>query len=272
MYELLRFVYTQQQHSKWDRNWRLQLEISKTAQKYLYPALYRLAMSKSTALVTRLSDASTVFEIITYIRDNSEDATVLRTAETLQTRHFLALMKDDKYKAWISEDKTVMWKCVDQLTDFKAGLQETQVGHCKVCHAAVTKRPLDLIYHRSQNTMDLCMHVVENRLTCWTPKTESAALAEFVNASVGDVVEMKLVFCQTCGGSKIYDAADPSIPKTHDYRPNPTAYASPFSAGNAPFPAGRGPNTHALTSTSCWVPKDMPGSLPASVNKQTVWT
>lgn len=168
VYQLLRFIYTGNDNcGDRETDYALQLEISKVAQKYLYPDLYAKAAKKFCTLFTAINEPTKVFDAITHVRAVSEDDTILQIADEIQQRHILPLMKVPGFRSQIDQDKDLMWKHLDDFTDFKAGLRELKLSSCPTC--GVSK-----LFALNQTIPSLHLgHNVTSPMSIWIPEANA---------------------------------------------------------------------------------------------------
>lgn len=119
VFQLLRYIYTQEDRIEKDDDWRLQLEISKVAQKYLCPRLRNAALRKFRDQVIKIVDPTEVYRAIFHIRSVSDDEDVLKWATALHDRYLLALLKHLDYRECLEQDMAAMWKALDELETSK---------------------------------------------------------------------------------------------------------------------------------------------------------
>lgn len=114
---VLKWIYTKNDNTGQDQNWRLQHEISQAASKYLLPILAGIASHKYKQHVNSVSDPQEVFETIQHVRANVTEKPILELADAIETKYLLQLMKVQDFRQLISQDQSRMWKYLDHFTD-----------------------------------------------------------------------------------------------------------------------------------------------------------
>ncbi|KAL9533272.1 hypothetical protein SMMN14_02215 [Sphaerulina musiva] len=121
---LLRYIYSGQSQTDEDDNWQLQLEVAKTAQKYLLLDLAAIAKEKFMKVANAVIEPEDVFATITHIRQNTLESDHLNVAQQLETKHLLPLLKVPGYRDVIDQDKSLMWNYLDQFRDFMSSKEQ----------------------------------------------------------------------------------------------------------------------------------------------------
>lgn len=139
---LLRYLYSGQSRTEQDNNWQLQLEVAKTAQKYLILDLAAIAKKKFVEVASATIKPEEVFATITHIQENTSEADYLKVAQQLETKHLLPLLKVPGYRDVIDQDKSVMWNHLDRLRDsLSRNLEGVDFAYCLKCMRWAFFRP-----------------------------------------------------------------------------------------------------------------------------------
>ncbi|KAF7195228.1 hypothetical protein HII31_03434 [Pseudocercospora fuligena] len=141
---ILRYLYTKDDNNNQDHEWALQLEISKTAEKYLLPDLAAIANKKFISHASVIKEPQAVFDAIMHIREHAFSDQDLAVASELEKKHLLALMKVDDFRQLISKDQSLMWKYLDQFADTIRGKVDVFLCRCADCASAVLRSPATL--------------------------------------------------------------------------------------------------------------------------------
>ncbi|KXT07708.1 hypothetical protein AC578_10174 [Pseudocercospora eumusae] len=178
---ILEYLYTKQHDHGRDDDWALQLEIGKTAEKYLLPDLATAANRKYVSHASATVEPQAVFDTIMHIREHAFSDKDLKVADDLETKHLLALMKVNDFRQLISKDQTRMWKYLDQFTNFISDKEAVTLCKCQKCSGAEVLNsnapPLLLGFQSHSSAGYICSQAYQ---TCdvWINKAERAKLQQ----------------------------------------------------------------------------------------------
>jgi hypothetical protein len=130
---IILYMYTNRHDNLRDDDWRFQLEVGKTADKYDLPVLSKAAYGKYNKYAAGLLDPEEVFSAIMHIRENAITPETLAIAEQLEKQHILALLKTPSFRTHTTQDTASMWKHMDMLVDFKLSLVNANIQVCTKC-------------------------------------------------------------------------------------------------------------------------------------------
>jgi hypothetical protein len=118
-------------------------------------------------LLTAINEPTAVFDAITHVRAVSENDTVLQIADEIEQRLILPLMKVPGFRSQIDQDKDIMWKHLDDFTDFKAGLRELKLSSCPTCGYSK-------LFALNQTIPSLHLgHSVSRPVSIWIPEADA---------------------------------------------------------------------------------------------------
>ncbi|EME79247.1 uncharacterized protein MYCFIDRAFT_204749 [Pseudocercospora fijiensis CIRAD86] len=138
---ILKYLYTKQDNNDQDHEWTLQLEIAKTAEKYLLPGVAAIANQKFVSHASVIAEPQAVFDAIMHIREHAFSEKDLAVASELEKKHIFALMKVNDFRQLISKDQSLMWKYIDQFAEFISSKAEVMLCKCAKCTSTLVRHP-----------------------------------------------------------------------------------------------------------------------------------
>lgn len=132
MEAVLKHIYTDNTDCSRPGDWLHQLHVCQAADKYLLPKLSSAAFTRFEQATDNLKDMSSVLEAIQTIRDLSNNEKHTKIADSLEIRHQSALLKHDKYRSIVENDKALMWKHLDRL-NFADDVETMDFVKCRKC-------------------------------------------------------------------------------------------------------------------------------------------
>lgn len=122
--EVLRKIYGCALEKYNQRPWEFWFNLVITADKYLEPKLSAKASERLRASALALTDGDAIFDLITTIqRDMGHLEPFLQFADQIRKDNLKTLLDNEKYRALLDGDKTLLWSHLDELKA-AAGLSE----------------------------------------------------------------------------------------------------------------------------------------------------
>ncbi|GIZ36648.1 hypothetical protein CKM354_000011700 [Cercospora kikuchii] len=168
---VLRYIYTAEHKSDQDENWKLQLQITNSAHKYLLHDLANAAMKKFKRVASSETDPAEVFETMMHIRQNTLLPEALEVAEHLETIHLHSLLKVPAYRKLVEQDRDKVWELLDQFNDVLVAQRAADLVICRKCLSSQLRDP-------GQEAAPSCrcvsynQNLYDERFQIWVPEPE----------------------------------------------------------------------------------------------------
>lgn len=154
--------------------WRTWLNLRTTADKYPLSALRKLADTSLRSAVGCITNADSIFTIIRTLETKyADDDALTALAKSLRRENLHKLLRNARYRAYLDEDRSRLWKQLEELS-FAAHLQEKTLSGCKRCgklwwgdrpEAVDQTCPATQVRNVKHDIMSL---------PCWTQRTQSS--------------------------------------------------------------------------------------------------